>query len=86
MKVTLKNGWTVTVMDGGVPLRKTFFAENDLGQLLLCDVKGNLQLIYESGCDGWLLASTARTVDALDQPLVEPVTIKANPIENNPSE
>ena len=86
MKVTINNGWTVTVMDGGVPLRKTFFAQNDLGQLLLCDVKGNLQLIYESGCDGWLLASTARTVDALDQPLVEPVTIKANPIENNPSE
>ena len=86
MKVTLKNGWEVTPMDGGIPLTKTFFAETADKQLVLATIKGDLQLIYESGCNGWILGSTANTVDKLQEPLIEPIIIKANPLPNEPTE
>lgn len=86
MKVTINNGWTVTVMDGGFPLRKSFFGKTEDGTIILCTVKGQLQLIYEPGVDNWMMASTARTVDSLEQPLIEPIIIKANPLENVPTE
>ena len=86
MTVTLKNGWEVTPVDSIVPLRKNFFANNALGQLLLCSVKGYPQVVFENGCSAWIIASTARTVDGLEQPLDEYIIIRNTPLENNPTE
>jgi hypothetical protein len=84
MKTTLKNGWEVMPLDGGLPLRKTFFAQTADKTLILATVKGELQLVYESGCNNWEIGSTAMTVDRLEHPLVEPITIKCGPLKNEP--
>lgn len=86
MKVQINNGDIVTVMNGGIPLRKTFFAQKEDGTLILCTVKGELQLVFEPGVDNWSMASVARSVDSLQDPLIEPITIKANPLENEPTD
>jgi hypothetical protein len=84
MKVTINNGWVVTVMDGGIPLRKTFFAQKeDDGMLMLCTMGGDVQVLFEDGVDGWTMGSVAHTVDQLHEPLPHPVVVKAKPLLNN---
>ena len=82
MKVTLKNGWEVLRLNGGLPLSKTFLAQTDDNKLILCTTKGDVQLIYEKGCSNTIIGSTAMIIDRLQEPLPQIIEVKANPLEN----